>query len=256
MGRLLRSSHRWPAFVELVHTARMRQSALSLVKRWTVGSALVAVVLVEVTGTTALGLLPLLAGPFVLKAWVSRGARKQRAAFSDQLPSNLQDLAGAMRAGRSLIGAIAAVAETAVEPVKGEFERAVGDERLGMDLEETLEAIGTRMGAKDMEQVALIAALHRSSGSNAAEALDRVAEGARERADMIREMRALTGQARMSCWVLTGLPPAMLVALSVLAPSYSHPLFHTPAGIVLLVIGTGMVFSGWKVMNKIINPEG
>jgi Flp pilus assembly protein TadB/uncharacterized protein YegL len=256
LGRFLARSQRWPAFVELVHTARKERSALALVKRWTAVSAVVAVVLVEVSGATILGLLVLLASPFLLKAWVGRGARKQRIAFSDQLPSNLQDLAGAMRAGRSLVGAIAAVAETAVEPVKGEFERAVTDERLGLPLEETIEAIGIRMEAKDMEQVALIAALHRSSGSNAAEALDRVAESARERADMIREMRALTGQARMSCWVLSGLPPAMLAALSVLAPSYSHPLFHTPAGIVLLVIGTGMVFSGWKVMNKITNPEG
>jgi Flp pilus assembly protein TadB len=254
-ARLLERSGRWPAFVELVHTARMKRSALDLVKRWGVGGALAAVVLVEVTGTAALGLLVLLVVPFLLRAWVARAARKQRAAFTDQLPSNLQDLAGAMRAGRSLVGALAAVAETAVEPVKGEFERAVTDERLGLPLEETLEAIGVRMEAKDMEQVALIAELHRSSGSNAAEALDRVAESARERADMVREMRALTGQARMSCWVLSGLPPAMLAALSVLAPSYSHPLFHTTAGIVLLVIGTCMVLSGWKVMKRITNPE-
>jgi tight adherence protein B len=255
LARLLKRSRRWPAFVEQVHTARMQRSALDLVKRWTIASALAAVVLVEATGTALLGLLLLLVAPFLLRAWVSRGAGRQRIAFSDQLPSNLQDLAGAMRAGRSLVGAITAVAETAIEPVRGEFERAVSDERLGMPLEETLEAIGRRMEAKDMQQVALIAALHRSSGSNAAEALDRVAEGARERADMIREMRALTGQARLSSWVLSGLPPAMLVALSVLAPSYSRPLFHTPAGIVLLVIGTGMVLSGWKVMNKITNPE-
>jgi tight adherence protein B len=88
-----------------------------------------------------------------------------------------------------------------------------------------------------------------------AEALERVAEGARERADLAREIKSLTGQARMSCWVLSGLPPAMLAALSVIAPSYSHPLFHTTMGIVMLFVAAGLVVSGWLVMKKIVNPE-
>ena len=103
-----------------------------------------------------------------------------------------------------------------------------------------------------MDQVALIAALNRRSGSNVAEALDRVAEGARERADMRREVKALTGQAKMSSFVLTALPPLLLVGISLISPRYAHPLLHTTLGIVLLGRRRGlMVFAGWKVMKKI-----
>ena len=245
----------WPAFVEQVHTARIAKTPLALVERSALACVIVAVILVAVTGSVALVILPVLATPFLLRAWVARGARRQRKLFGEQLPSNLQDLAGAMRAGRSFVGAISAVAETAAEPMRGELERAATDERLGLPLEETLEAIARRMDAKDVDQIALIAALHRSSGSNVAEALERVAEGARDRADLAREMRALTGQARLSSWVLSGLPPLMLGALSVIAPSYSHPLFHTTLGMVMLGVAAVMVLCGWLVMKRIVNPE-
>jgi len=255
LARLLTSRRGWPTFVEQVDAARMKRSPLAIVKRWAVASAVGAFLLAYVTGSAVLGILLLAAAPFVLRAVVSRGARRQRNQFNQQLPSHLQDLAGAMRGGRSFIGALAAVASSSNEPIRGELERALSDESLGLPLEETLEAISRRMNAKDMEQVALIAALQRKSGSNVSEALERVADSSSERADLQREMRALTGQARMSAWVLSGLPPAMLAGLTVLAPSYSHPLFHTVPGVVLLVIGAGMVVSGWLVMNRIVNPE-
>ena len=122
------------------------------------------------------------------------------------------------------------------------------------DLEEDRRPVADR-GGERLEQVALIASLNRQSGSNVAEALDRVAESARERQELKREMSALTGQARMSAYVLTGMPPALLVALTFLAPQYQRPLFHTTAGIVLLFFAAGMLGAGWMVMSKIVNPE-
>jgi len=147
------------------------------------------------------------------------------------------------------------VGESPEEPIKSELERAIRDEQLGLPLEESLEAIARRMDAEDMDQVALVAALNRRSGSNVAEALDRVAEGARERADLRREVKALTGQAKMSSWVLTGLPPLLLIGISVISPAYAHPMFHTTIGIGLIIVSALMVFTGWKIMNKIINVK-
>jgi Flp pilus assembly protein TadB len=255
VARLLTRRRWWPAFAERVDGARMKRSPLALVKRTAMFSVVGALLLALVTGSILPGIFLLIVAPFILRTLVSRGARKQRKRFSEQLPSNLQDLAGAMRAGRSFAGAMSGIVESANEPIRGEFERAVADERLGLPLEETLEAIGRRMEAKDMEQVALIASLNRQSGSNVAEALDRVAESARERADLGREMQALTGQARMSAYVLTGMPPALLVALTFLAPQYQKPLFHTTMGIVLLFFSAGLLGAGWVVMSKIVKPE-
>ena len=57
----------------------------------------------------------------------------------------------------------------------------VADERLGAPLEEALESLARRMRNRDVEQVALLARLHRETGADAAEMLDRVVGTVRER---------------------------------------------------------------------------
>jgi tight adherence protein B len=253
--RLLERGGVWPKFVADVNIAQNPRTPVQLLKRAMIAGALVALLLLLLTGTALYSLLALVATPLVLRSLTARAARKQRERFRELLPMHLQDLAGAMRAGRSVIGALVTVAESADEPIKSELDHAIRDEQLGLPLEESLEAIARRMDADDMDQVALVAALNRRSGSNVAEALDRVAEGARERADMRREVKALTGQAKMSSLVLTGLPPLLLIGITLIAPDYAHPMFHTPIGLGLLVVSALMVFSGWKVMSKITNVK-
>ncbi len=241
----------WPPFVAEVEISGSPHSPVYLVKRAAAIGLVVALLVTVVSGSVLIGLVPLLAWPYLLKKGVDRGARKQRTKFADTLPSYLQDMASAIRVGRSFAGAVAVVADSADEPTRSQLERAATDEALGLPLEETLQAVSDRMHSNDMDQVALIAGVHRRTGSNISEALDRVAEGARERADLRREMRALTSQAKMSSSVLTGLPVVLLLGLTVLSPSYAHPLLHTTLGLIALGIGGVMIFGGWKVMGKI-----
>jgi tight adherence protein B len=145
------------------------------------------------------------------------------------------------------------VVDSAEEPTKSELGRVITDEAFGRPVDEALDAVAERLEAPDLGQIALIAALNRRSGSNVAEALDRVAEGARERADLKREVRALTAQAKMSSMVLTALPGVLLVGLMLISPLYAHPLFHTTIGVLLLGVGAVMCFAGWKAMGKITN---
>jgi tight adherence protein B len=238
-----------------VDAGRLKRKPVALVKRALLMGVIAAVLVTFVTGSLLLGILAMLPNQFLLRYVVRRLARGKRAKFEDQLPSHLQDLAGAMRAGRSIVGAIASVAEGAEEPIRSELERALADERLGLPLEETLEAIARRMQSDGMEQFALVAALHRRSGSNVAEALDRVAEGARDRADMRREMKALTAQARMSGWVLSGLPPVFLAAMYFVDPGYAKPMFNTAPGLIALCFSCSLVVAGRFVMNKIVNVD-
>jgi len=206
------------------------------------------------TGSLPLGILSLAVGPLVLRFYVRRRAKKQRLVCSEQLPSHLYDLSGAMRAGRSFISAIAAVTENSDEPIKGELDRAMSDEQLGRPLEDALEAVAQRMQSPDMSQVALIAALHRRTGSNVAESLERVAEGARDRADLKRELKALTAQSKISSRVLTAVPVCLVFAMSVIAPTYAKPMFQ-PLGLIVLSFCACLVIAGWFVMKKITSVE-
>ena len=241
----------WPPFVLAVEISGSPHTPVYLVKRAAAIGLVAALLVTVVTGSVLFGLLPLIGWPYLLKKGVNRGADKQRMKFAETLPSYLQDIASAIRVGRSFAGAVAVVADSADEPTRSQLERAATDEALGLPLEETLQAVSVRMQNNDMDQVALIAGVHRRTGSNIAEPLDRVAEGARERADLRREMRALTSQAKMSSSVLTGLPVVLLLGLNVLSPTYAHPLLHTTMGLIALGFGALLIFAGWKVMGKI-----
>jgi tight adherence protein B len=194
-------------------------------------------------------------GPLVLRLVIGQRLTHQRRLFADQLPGHLEELAAAMRAGHSMVGAIAAMVGGATEPTRSEFQRVLADEQLGTPLEEALHPVSRRMANDDMEQVALVAALHQRTGGNMAEVLDRVADAVRERAELRRELHALTAQARLSRWIVTALPPAVLLLISVINPSYVAPLYHTAQGQLLLVVAAAMVIAGSLVMKQLVRVE-
>jgi tight adherence protein B len=191
--------------------------------------------------------------PFAVRAFIVRKVDKKRSLFAEQLPDNLQVLASALRAGHSLVGALSVVVDDAAEPSQTEFRRVIADEQLGVPLESALDIVVRRMDNRDLAQIGLVAALQRQTGGNMAEVLDRVTETIRERAELRRMVRALTAQGRMSRWVVSGIPVALLLAISALNPRYVEPLFAETFGRVLLVAAAVMVFTGSLVIKRIVN---
>jgi tight adherence protein B len=191
--------------------------------------------------------------PLVVRGIIRVRVERQRRAFADQLPDNLQVLSAALRAGHSLIGALSVVVDDAPEPSRREFRRLVADEQLGVPLDEGFTTIGRRMKNRDLDQVALVAALQRETGANSAEVLDRVADTVRERAALRRLVRTLTAQGRMARWIVSALPVALLLVISVINPEYMKPMVNRPAGQLMLVAAALMVISGSLVIKRIIN---
>jgi tight adherence protein B len=212
----------------------------------------VAGLLLTAIGGPVLGLLAL-AVPATAAAVVSRKLRQQRTLFRDQLPDNLQIVASAMRAGHSFSGAISVVVEDAPEPTRRELTRVIADERLGVPLDEALEVMVHRMDSKDFAQVALVATLQRETGGNTAEVLDRVTDTVRERLALQRMIKTLTAQGRMSRWVVSALPVALLAIITLVNPEYMSPLYDEPIGRLLLAVAGGMVVAGSLVIKRIVD---
>lgn len=129
----------------------------------------------------------------------------------------------------------------------------MADEQLGVPLDEGFTTIAARMRNRDLDQVALVAALQRETGANSAEVLDRVADTVRERAALRRLVRTLTAQGRMARWIVSALPVGLLVIISILNPEYMKPLVNRTAGQVMLVFAALMVISGSLVIKRIVN---
>ena len=193
--------------------------------------------------------------PLLVRGWIKRRLRIVRNNFADQLPPNLQVLASAMRAGHSFSGSLAVMVENAADPSQRELRRAVKDDQLGIPTDESLRRVAERMKNRDLQQVALLSELQRTSGGNAAEVLDTVVETIRERADVRRLLRTLTAQGRMARWILTALPFGVAAFLTLIQPGLMSPLYTTTGGHIALMIATLMVVAGSLVIQRIVDIE-
>jgi tight adherence protein B len=248
----LENSRRWSSFVQDVELARVQISLGQIVGLTGLGTVLLAWLLVVATASPAVGVLAL-CFPAGVRIAIRVRVDRERRAFDEQLPDNLQVVASAMRAGHTFVGALAIVAEDAPEPSRRELRRVLSDEQLGIPLVDALNGVTARMNSRDFEHVALVAALQRETGGNTAEVIDSVTETIRERLDLRRLVRTLTAQGRLSGWLVTSLPVVLLVFISIINPHYIHPLFHRTAGIIALGVGAAMLLSGFLLIRRIVD---
>ena len=247
-------SPRWQRYAEAVELSGIRISPAALALATMTGTALFAWYLAAVAGRPPLILLALVV-PFGVRAFVKRRLAARRREFEEQLPDNLQVLASALRAGYSFSAGIAAMADDAAEPSKSELRRATTDEQLGIDVAETLATVGRRMASPEIEYVGIVAKMQRESGGNTAEVLDQVIETIRARHQLKRMVRTLTAQGRFGGIIISVSPIVVAVGMSIMNPGYFDPMFDSPLGVTLLLVGTVMLGCGWLIIRKIVDVE-
>jgi tight adherence protein B len=234
--------------------AQINTTAIRLITLTIVGTVLAFIVVDVITNSLWWALLALLV-PLASREFVVFKLKRRRKQFAEQLPDMLQVIAGALRAGQSFAGALAVVVDSAADPMKAEMQRVVADEQLGVPISLAMKVVVKRMKNRDLEQVALVAELQRETGGNSAEVVDRVAETVRERFDLRRLIDNLTVQGRMSRWIVSALPVALVLLIRIINPQYLHPLTVHTAGKVLIVIAVLMVIAGSYAIKKIVEIE-
>jgi tight adherence protein B len=253
-GRMFEQMRWWPAFEEELDVADFATPAAQLAGATAAGTIVATLLLGLATGSPLIAVVGLLV-PVAVRWFVKFKLDRTRKHFADQLADNLQVISSALRAGHSLVGAMAVAVDDAPQPTKREFERVVADEKLGVALDDGLSVVARRMNNRDLEQVMLVASLQRETGGNTAEVLDRVAETVRERADLRRMIVTLTAQGRISRWVVTALPVVLALVISAMNPTYLNPLFKTGAGQAMLVFAVILLVSGSLTIKKIVNIQ-
>jgi tight adherence protein B len=248
--RRVKSQRWWVSFERDVEIADFKVSAMTLVG-WTLIGGILASLVFTIALQSLWGLLVGFVAPLVTRVVVALRLSRKRAAFGEQLPDNIEVLAGALRAGHSLVGALNVMVDGAAEPSKTEFRRVMQDEQLGVPLDEALMVMSTRMANPDVEQVALVTRLQREAGGNTAEVLDRVVENIRGKMELRRLVKVLTAQGRMARWILTVLPIALAGWILVINPDWLDPLFETNLGRVSLVMWVVLLLIGSYILKKI-----
>lgn len=244
----------WQNFERDVELGGFSLSAVTIAG-WTVIGGIVASLVFAIALQSLAGLLVGLIAPIVTRFVVKIRLSRKRAAFAEQLPDNLDVLAGSLRAGHSLIGAMSVMMDGADEPSKTEIRRVIQDEQLGVPIDQALMVMRQRMENKDVEQVAIVTRLQREAGGNTAEVLDRVAENIRASMEIRRLIRVLTAQGRLAMWVLMATPIALTGFILLINPSHLDPLFDRAIGNAFLVAWFVMMIAGYYAIRKIVRIE-
>lgn len=256
MGRLLSSSSSEPRLERRLDRAGINRPpaewALLGVCVCTVLAALFTVAFANVFLGVILGAL---SGWVVMRLVLTIKIGRRRAAFDEQLPNVLQLVAGSLQTGMSLSQALDAVVREDAQPASGEFARALGEARLGVELDIALDGIADRLNSADLGWVIMAIRIQRETGGNLAEVLRNTVATMRERAFLRRQVRSLSAEGRLSAYVLLALPFLVGGWLLYSNPTYMHPLFSTVFGVVMLVISCVLVLIGALWMRRLIKVE-
>jgi tight adherence protein B len=171
--------------------------------------------------------------------WAFRRRRDRRAGRSraDGLPDAAAALAAALRAGLSLPQAIAYARDEATGPVREDLGRLATSIELGAPVGDALSGWADETGSDDARLVAAVVDLHRRTGGDLPSVLDGVVATLRDRRAAVREVRALTAQARLSGVILGALPIGFFAFLLVTARTEMLAAIATPLGRTAVVVG-------------------
>jgi Flp pilus assembly protein TadB len=106
-------------------------------------------------------------------------------------------------------------------------------------------------GSHDLDLVIVVVRACAEHGGSAAEPIDRAAAALRQRAALAGERRTNSAQARMSALVMTGLPAAMLMLLTITSGSV-RAAATSPVGSIAIAIGALLNIAGWHWMRQLI----
>jgi tight adherence protein B len=202
-----------------------------------------------------LGLLLALLVPVLAKVALDGRTRRRQQAFAEQLDDSLQLMASSLRAGHSLLQALAAVASEAELPTSVEFTRIINETRVGRPLGEALEEAAGRMRCDDFVWVTQAVAINREVGGNLAEVLDGVSGTIRERNQIRRQVRALAAEGKLSALVLMVLPFGVGGFLLMSNPGYLAKFTASVVGYGLLLAAVVLLVTGALWLRKTVQVK-
>jgi tight adherence protein B len=143
------------------------------------------------------------------------------------------------------------VSDEMSEPAKGEFGVVLGENKMGVSLDESLNRLYLRMPSPAMQQMVTAILLARETGGNLPVIFTRIVSTTRERKKIEKSLKTLTVQGKIQAVVMTALPVFFFFTVSGANPHFFDGMLKSPKGqqlmvlcIVLWVMGA---LSIWKI---------
>jgi len=197
------------------------------------------------------GLVGVFFGYLLPNFYVSRLITIRKQKFNDQLIDAIMIMSSSFRGGLSLVQAFESVADEMPEPCKGEFGVVLGENKMGVSLDESLHRLFKRMPSPAMQQMVTAILLARETGGNLPNIFTRIVNSTRERKKIEKNLQTLTIQGKIQAVVMTGLPVFFFFTVSGSNPHFFDTMFNSPTGRQMLTLCAVLWVLGaitiWKI---------
>lgn len=172
-----------------------------------------------------------------------------------QMPQLLDHMIRSLKSGRSLGDALLLAMASSQSPLRDALAPTRRSVELGVSLGDALEDFSQLYEREEFHILALGVRVNQRYGGNASELLDTLILMIRDREKAGRQLRALTGETRISALVLGSLPIGLAGYIFVTNPEFFLAMLAEPTGRSLLYFALGLQVFGsyllWRMLRSI-----
>ena len=203
-----------------------------------------------------IGLLVLLVlPPLAVRGYVSWRYQRRLRRMIEQLPPLLDHTVRSLKSGRTLADAVLGAIEASDNPLQDAMGRIQRNVQLGVSLPDAASDLAELYERDEFRLFALGLKVNHRYGGNASELLENLIKMIRERDQASRQLRAMTGETRLTAWVLGLLPIVMAGYFLMANPVYLVAMWHDPSGQRMLATAFGMQVIGslllWRMLRSL-----
>ena len=167
-----------------------------------------------------------------------------------QLPSVIDQIARAVKAGESLDQALVVVSDKLKAPLGPELRQVCRQVQMGLPVSAALQSMHSRVPLLDVQILVSTLSVHREVGGNLVETLERMAAMLRSRLSFRRQVQATTAAGRFAALFLVLVTPVVFLYFYFFRNQSIMPVFDDTVGLAMLavtgvleVVGVGWVLS-------------
>ena len=193
-----------------------------------------------------------IAGFMAPRLYLKTIEKRRRAKFDVQLLDAITMVAGAMKAGMSLLQAMQQVTREMGPPIRQEFAYALQQNRVGKPIIQALQDMKDRIRSDDLSITVNAIGIAQETGGVLSDVLLKISDTIRGRDRIRSKINTLTSQGRLQGIIMSLLPWGLAIILLLLDRSLMMPMFTTTVGQIILVVIAVLELAGWLVIRRLV----
>jgi tight adherence protein B len=177
---------------------------------------------------------------------------RRAGAIARQLPDGIDLMVRSLRAGHPLNSAFQVIAREMPDPLGSEMGIVADAITYGDDLTDAVTAFADRAGIEDARYLAVAINIQAGTGGNLAHVLEALAQVIRDRFAMLRKIRALSAEGRLTAIIVSIVPVVIFASLNAISPTYYGDVADDPLYMPFIATGVVLTVANAIVLRRLV----